>query len=153
MTKQVIGPRIPGSWFEHLDDENWDDVDTDEIDSWVSQDLIYKRVLPSTLSVNHITARLGRLRLSWEMSNAVYTLECAHCRHLLAACAQYERSQLIRGLSFPRTETIGYVCIDDLVVLSFFAIFKRASSPARCTSMGDELDSSPIEVQRAGAFV
>ena len=38
--KQVIGPRIPRSWLEHLDDETWDVVDIDDIDSWVSHDLL-----------------------------------------------------------------------------------------------------------------
>ena len=28
VTKQVIGPRIPRSWLEHLDDAKWDVVDT-----------------------------------------------------------------------------------------------------------------------------
>ena len=52
--------------------------------------------------------------------NAVYTLECARRRQLLAARAQNERSLLIRGLAFPRTKTIGDVYVDDLVILSFF---------------------------------
>ena len=41
--------------------------------------------------------------------NAVYTLECAHRRQLLAVLALDERSLLIRGLSFPPTKTIGRV--------------------------------------------
>ena len=39
VTKQVIGLRILRSWPEHLGDEHLDVVDTDEIESWVSQDL------------------------------------------------------------------------------------------------------------------
>ena len=31
VTKQVIGLCIPRTWLEHLDDENWRVVDTDEI--------------------------------------------------------------------------------------------------------------------------
>ena len=38
--KQVIGPRIPSSWLEHLDDDTRDVVDPDDIESWVSQDLL-----------------------------------------------------------------------------------------------------------------
>ena len=38
-SRVVIGPRILRSWLEHWDDETWDVVDTDEIESWVSQDL------------------------------------------------------------------------------------------------------------------
>ena len=40
VAKQVIGPRISRSWLAHLNDENWDVVDTDEMESWFSQDLI-----------------------------------------------------------------------------------------------------------------
>ena len=39
MRKQVICPRIHPSLLEHLDDETWDVVDADDIESWVSQDL------------------------------------------------------------------------------------------------------------------
>ena len=49
--------------------------------------------------------------------NAVYTLECAHRRQLLAAHALNERSLLIRGLP-SRTKTTGDVYIDGLVILS-----------------------------------
>ena len=49
--------------------------------------------------------------------SAVYTLESAHRRQLLAACALNERSLLIRGLPFPRTKTAGDMYIDDLVIL------------------------------------
>ena len=35
VTTQVIGPRILRSWLEHLDDENWDLIDTDEMENWV----------------------------------------------------------------------------------------------------------------------
>ena len=56
----------------------------------------------------------------------MYTLECAHRRQMLAVCALNERSLLIRGLPFPYTWTIGDVYIDS-VILSIFAIFKRAS--------------------------
>ena len=69
--------------------------------------------------------------------NAVYTLGRAHRRQLLAARALSERSLLVRGLSFPRTKTIGDVYIDDLVICSILQ-FSDA-----------HVDSSPTEVQRA----
>ena len=55
VAKQVIGPRIPRSWLEHLDDENLDVVDTEFESCWVAEE----RVLPSNLSLNWTTARLG----------------------------------------------------------------------------------------------
>ena len=72
--------------------------------------------------------------------NAVYTLECAHRRQLLVARALHERSQLFRGLPFPRTKTMGDVYINDLVILSVLQ-FSNV-----------HLLSSPIEVQRADAL-
>ena len=74
--------------------------------------------------------------------NAAYTLECAHRRHLLAARALSGRSLPITGLPFPRTKTIGDVCIDDLVILSVLQQFSdvhvdssppRYSAPMLCT--------------------
>ena len=72
--------------------------------------------------------------------NAVFTLECAHRRQLLAAQTLNERSLLIRGLLFPRTKTIGDVFIDDLVILSVLQFSDV------------HVDSSLIEVQRADAL-
>ena len=67
--------------------------------------------------------------------NAVYTLECAHRRHVLAVCALNERPLLIRGLPFPRTKTIGDVYIDDLVILSVlqFSDVHVDSWPSKCS--------------------
>ena len=42
VARQVIGPRIPRSWLEHLDDASLDVIDTAEIESWVSQDVLKK---------------------------------------------------------------------------------------------------------------
>ena len=55
--------------------------------------------------------------------SAVYTLECAHRRHLPSVRASQEQSPLVKDLPFPRTKTSGDVFIDDLVILSVFAIF------------------------------
>ena len=40
VAKQAIGPRITRSWLKHLDCENCDVVDTDGIESSVSQDYL-----------------------------------------------------------------------------------------------------------------
>ena len=34
------GPGVTRSWLEHVDDESWVDVNPDEIESWVSEDLL-----------------------------------------------------------------------------------------------------------------
>ena len=69
--------------------------------------------------------------------NAVYTLECAHRRQLLAARALNERSLLVIGIPFPRTKTIRDVYIDDLVIVG---VLQFADV---------HVDSTPIQVQRA----
>ena len=85
--------------------------------------------------------QIGMTAIVMRDVNAVYTLECAHRRQLLAARALHERSLLISGLPFPRTKTIGDVHIDDqaciLSVLQFSSVHPV---------------SSPIEVQRADAL-
>ena len=117
VTKQVVGPRIPQSWLEHLDDENWDIVATDEIESWVSQDLLKTCISVEPVSESDY-CQIWMTAIVMGDVNAVYTLECVHRRQLLAARAPNERSMLIRGLPFPRIKTIGDVYIDDLVILS-----------------------------------
>ena len=42
VARQVIGARTPRSWLKRLDDESLDVVEPDEIESWVSQDLLKK---------------------------------------------------------------------------------------------------------------
>ena len=117
VTKQVICPRIPRSWLEHLDDEKWDVVDTEEIESWVSQDLRKSCISVEPVSEPH-HCQIGMTAIVTGDVNAVYTLECAHSRQLLAARSLHEQSLLIRGHPFPRTKTIGDVFFDDLVILS-----------------------------------
>ena len=81
----------PRSWLEHLDDRNWDVVDTDEIESWVPQD-----VLKTCASVGPVSVvdycQIGMTAVVIGGVNAVYTLECAHRRQLLASRALNERS-------------------------------------------------------------
>ena len=129
MTKQVIGPRIPRSWLELLDDENWDVVDS-EIESRVSQDLL--KTCASFEPVSELgCCQVGMTAFVVGDVNAVCTLKCAHRRQLLAARALNGRYLLIRALPFPGTKTIGDENIDDVVVLSVlqFSDVQFASSP------------------------
>ena len=114
-------------------------MDTDEIESWVSQDLFEKRASVETVSELDY-CRIGMTEIVMGDVNAVYTLECAHRRLLLAARTLNERSLLIRGLPFPRTKTIGDVFFDDLFILSVLkfsnVLFHRqwkCSEPMLCT--------------------
>ena len=91
LAKQVIGPRTPRSWLEHLDDRNWDVVDTDEIESWVPQDVLKTCVSVGPVSVVDY-CQIGMTAVVIGGVNAVYTLECAHRRQLLASHALNERS-------------------------------------------------------------
>ena len=120
----MICLRISRSWLEHLEDETWDVVDPDDIESWVSQDLLKTRASFEPVSELDY-CQSGMTAIVMGDVNAVHTLQCAHRRHLLAARALNERSLLIRGSPFPRTKTIGDVYIDDFVILCVFAIFRR----------------------------
>ena len=122
-----------------MDDENWDVIDTDEIESWVSQDLLETRTSVEPVSESDY-CQIGMTAIVMGDVNTVYTLECAHRRHLLAARALNERSLLIRGLPFPRTKTIG-TCTSTTLSSSVFLQFSDV-----------HVDSSPIEVQRADAL-
>ena len=137
--KHVIGPRIPRSWIEHLDDENWNLIDTAEIESWVMQDLF--RTCASVEPVSELDfCRMVMTAIVIGHVNAVCTLECVHRRQLLAARALNELSLLLRGHPFPRTKTIGHVYSDDLVILSVLQFSDV------------HVDSLPAEVQRADAW-
>ena len=104
-------------WLEHLDDENWDVVEPGDIESWLSQDL-----LETCASVEPVSefdfCQIGMTAIVMGDVNAVFTLERAHRRQLLAVRALNGRSLWIRGPPFPRTKTMGDVFIDDLVILS-----------------------------------
>ena len=110
MRKQVIGPRIPRSWFEHVDDENWNVVEPDDMESWVSQDLL--ETCASVEPVSELDyCQIGMTAIVTGDVNDVCALGCAHRRQLLAARALNERSLLIMGLRFLCTKTIGDVYI------------------------------------------
>ena len=120
LTCQKTGDRPshpPKLALEHLDDETWDVVDPDDIASWMSQDLLKACASFEPVSESDY-CQVGMTAIVMGDVNAVYTLECAHRRQLLAARALNERSLLIRGLPSPRTKTIGDVYIDGLVILS-----------------------------------
>ena len=84
--KQVIGPRIPRSWLEHLDDETWDLVGPDDIESWVSQDLLKPHASDEPASEIDY-CQIGMTAIVMGNVNAVYKLACTHRRQLLAAHA------------------------------------------------------------------
>ena len=114
-----------------MDDDNLDVVDT--------QYLLKTRA--SVEAVHELDCcQIGMTAVVMGDVNAVCILECAHRRQSLAARALNERSFLIRGLSFPRTKTIGDVYIDVLVILSILQLSDV------------HFDASPIEVQRADAL-
>ena len=73
-----------------FNDETWDVVDTDGIESWVSQDL-----LKTCTSVEPVSesdhCKVGMTAIVMGDVNAVHALECAHRRQLLAARALHER--------------------------------------------------------------
>ena len=139
VAQHVIGPRMSRSWLEHLNDVNWDVVDTDETPIWVSQDLLQTCASVEPVSELHC-CQIGMTASVMGDVSAGFTLEFAHRRHFLLARALNERSLLIRGLPFPRTKTNGVVYIGDLVILSALQFSDV------------HVDSLHIEVQRPDAW-
>ena len=82
--RQVIGPRIPRSWLERLDGASMDVVEPDEIESWVSQDLL--KTCASVEPVSELDyCQIGSTQLSWETS-----MPCSP--PTVACCARTERT-------------------------------------------------------------
>ena len=130
--KQVIAIASLRSWLEHLGYETWDVVAPDDIKSWISEDLLETCVSFEPVSESDY-CQIGMTAIVMGDVNAMYTLECAHRRQMIAARALNERSPLIRGLTFPRTKTVGDVNIDVLVF--FFCNFRTCISlrcPLKC---------------------
>ena len=111
---------------------------SDDIDGWVSQDLL--ETCASFEPVSEIDiCQIGITAIVVRDVPAVDTLDCAH-RQLLAARSLNERSPLVTGLPFSRTKTVADVYIDDLVILSVLQF-----SDVHVASL-------PIEVRRADAL-
>ena len=135
----MISPRISRSWLEHLDDESLGVMDTADIESWVSQDLL--KTCTSDEPVSDLDYRqIVMTAIVMGDVNAVYTLDCLRDNQLLAARTLTERSLQIRKLPSTRTKTIGDVNIDDLVILSVLHFSDV------------HVGSLPSEVQRADAL-
>ena len=81
--------QVPRSWLGNLD-ESSDLVGTGEIESWITQDLLKAPVSEQD------DCQVAMTAIVMGDVNAVYKLECAHRRPLLAAGALNERLALLR---------------------------------------------------------
>ena len=131
VAKQVIRDRITRSWLSNSDDESWDLVGPDEIDSWITQDLLHARASIESISEQGCS-QIGMTAIVMGDVNSVYTLECSlrRQRSMNVACCSEDSFFRARG----RSET----CTLDVFV---------ALSVSHFTYV--HVDSSPIEVQRA----
>ena len=134
----VVKPRIPRSWLEHSDDENWDLIDT-EIESWVVQDLLVTCASIEPVSEQDY-CQIGMTAIVMGDVNAVFTLACVH-RRQLARCARTERTLPADQSSLSRARRRLETCTLMILLLSVSCNLQT------CMSV-----SSPIEVQRADAL-
>ena len=76
VAKQVIDPRVPRSWLDHLSDENLDVVNT-AVETWVSED-----ILGTCASVERVSEPYycgsGMTTIFMEDVNTGYALQYAH---------------------------------------------------------------------------
>jgi len=138
--KQIIGPRVPLSWFEDLEDESLDDVE--DCEPWLAADLrdhdgsrTEAEEVPGYMDLAVAGVIMGDL-------NAVFAVETAHRRQLLAARALRPSSMLVPGTPFPRSDVITDVYVDDAAFLTM--------APLRAD--GSVADLPVEEVDRADAM-
>ena len=100
VAKQVIGSRIRRSWLENLDDESWNLVGIDEIESRITQDLFKARASVSEQGY----CQIGMTAIVMGDVSAENTLKCVHRRHFLAVFALNERILLFKRTRLPAHE-------------------------------------------------
>ena len=105
-------------------------VDPDDIECWVSQDLLKTCASFEPVSEQDY-CQIGMTAIVMGDVNAVCTLECAHRRQLLAARALNERSRLTRsGDSSSRAQR--RLEMYTLMTLSFSVLCNCRSAACRC---------------------
>ena len=127
--RQVVGPRVPRSWFDNIEDESFDYVDAGTApDDWHWSDL--RRPGPfarpwsgSTGEVPGMCQVALTAALMGDM-NAVTACQQAHRRTLLASGGLKQDELLLPGRPFPAGALFGDTYIDDLgvfLILQFSA--------------------------------
>ena len=114
LATQVIGPRVPLSWFEDLSCEELDYVA--DAPAWWHDDMRIGRRAPREAPTGFTQFALGGVVMG--DLNAVSAVQNAH-RALLLSCGSLEAGGLLLpGLPLPRSEVFGDVYIDDLVLIA-----------------------------------
>jgi hypothetical protein len=121
LKRQVVGPRVPVSWFQNLESEA-DDFLPDEsfLEAWHWADVRPRRAdqtpwspsageLPGMCQVALTAALMGDL-------NAVTVCQQAHRRMLLACGGLGQEELLLPGKPFPCGALFGDAYVDDLAV-------------------------------------
>ena len=125
---QVIGPRIPVSWLHHLDDPSWDDVNSDDLETWWEPDL---RQSTHADEPHDDFRQIAIVGVMMGDTNAVAVLEMAHRRQLINAGVLRSGSLLLPERPLPDGPEFGDVYIDDLVLFSILH-FSRLDELAQC---------------------
>jgi len=139
LRRQLIGPRLPLSWFSDLHNEDADVLNS--ADPWCIDDLLdpfgSRRVRFRHGYTDYALAgvMMGDL-------NAVTAIQVAHRRQLIAAGALHPESLLLPGRPFPTGDIVSDVYIDDLAFLVFAQLMPVTAPPPR----------PPLQVERADAL-
>jgi len=131
---------VPLSWFEDLEDESLDDVE--DCEPWLAADL--RDHDGSRTEAEEVLGYMDLAVAGVIMGdlNAVFAVETAHRRQLLAARALRPSSMLVPGTPFPRSDVITDVYVDDAAFLTM--------APLRAD--GSVADLPVEEVDRADAM-
>ena len=121
LKRQVVGPRVPVSWFQNLESEAEDFLpDASFMDAWHWADVRPRKLdraawtpsageIPGMCQVALTAALMGDL-------NAVTVCQQAHRRMLLACGGLEQEELLLPGKPFPCGALFGDAYVDDLAV-------------------------------------
>ena len=143
--RQVVGPRVPRSWFHDLENNEIDEKEV--FDAWHFPDLF-----PGSCNSSVIPQKFCQLAISGVIMgdrDAVYAIESAHRRQLLAAGVLSPDTMLLSGSAFPCSACIGDVCIDDVTHFSL----KTAAEASERIHAADEFYQGvgmPVSAEAGG---
>ena len=96
LDRQVLGPKVPVSWFRNLDDTSIDLLPVDDSEPCISSDPVQN---PIQIAVDpRRFCQIAVAAVTMGDLNAVYAFEAAHRRQLLSVGSLQTRSMLVPDL-------------------------------------------------------
>ena len=132
MARQTIGPRVPRSWFDYLDDEAFDDAGPDTVEDWWRSDLFASH--DSDSSPDHAFGQPAVQAVMMGDINAVTAIQHANRRILIESGAIRSEELMLAGAPFPSGKSISDMYVDDLMLLTIARFGRLSCSVVGCGS-------------------